>query len=225
MSLSGGCVGCLRMPRLLQCLRGTPCFIPSVVCCCRARTRHHLHPRPLHHDSLQSEASQALALGHGSVLRRGVAGGRSDSLVPSGFLSQRQDQFLGFPRIALFMGEKNPFAMGRMMDACLNLPTSIWSCLRGTVFLQSILWVSLMFATAFAHGSYTVCLTPLNAKTIISFLELKFPSPAASFFTEIGSFPSACLVMEVGGKTAWMPWMAALQIVGMCSSSTDWVEA
>ncbi len=86
------------------------------------------------------------------------------------------------------------------MDACRNFPTSICSCFRGTVFLWSILWVSLMYANAFACGRCTVCFTLLNVKPIISFSELKFPTPAASFFSDIGSLPSACLVIKVGER-------------------------
>jgi len=54
-------------------------------------------------------------------------------------------------------------------------------------------------AFAFSNGSCTVCLTPSKLKPIMSFLVLKFPSPAANFFAEIGSLPPSWLVTEVGG--------------------------
>ena len=58
---------------------------------------------------------------------------------------------------------------------------------------------SVGWATAFVGGRCTVHLTSSNTNPIISFLELKLPSPCASFSTEIGSLPSSCFVTNVGG--------------------------
>jgi hypothetical protein len=132
---------------------------------------------------------------------------------------------LGLPRIASLRGEKKPFAAGRMVDACRSFPTSICNFFKGTVFYRSMTWISLMYVEALAGGRSTVRLTSSNMNLIISFLVVKFPSPAASFLAEIGSLPSLCFVTNMGGKTAWMPWIAALQMVGMCAPSSDWVAA
>ncbi len=109
---------------------------------------------------------------------------------------------LGLPRIASFRGEKKPFAAGRMIDACRSFPTSICSFFNGTVFRRSKVCVSLMYAAALAGGRCTVRLTPSKTNPIISFFVSKLPSPAASFFAEIGSLPSVWCVTDVGGKTA-----------------------
>jgi hypothetical protein len=78
-----------------------------------------------------------------------------------------------------------------------------------------MVWISLMYAAAFAGGSWTVRLTPSKTNPIISLLVSKFPSPAASFLAEMGSLLSACFVTDVGGKNAWIPWIAARQMMGM----------
>ena len=73
--------------------------------------------------------------------------------------------------------------------------------LQGTVFRRSMVCVSLMYAVAFAGGRCTVRFTPSKTNPIISFCESKLPSPAASFFAEIGSLPPVCFVTDVGGNT------------------------
>ena len=108
---------------------------------------------------------------------------------------------LGLPRMASLSGEKKPLAAGRMMEACRSFPTSVWSFFKGTVFRRSMVCVSLMYAVAFAGGRCTVRFTPSKTNPIISFLESKLPSPAASFFVEIGSLPPVCFVTDVGGNT------------------------
>jgi hypothetical protein len=109
---------------------------------------------------------------------------------------------LGLPCIASFRGEKKPFAVGRMIDACRSFPASICRFFKGTVFRRSKVCVSLMYAAALAGVRCTVRLTPSKTNPIISFFVSKFPSPAASFFAEIGSLPSLWCVTDVGGKTA-----------------------
>ena len=59
-----------------------------------------------------------------------------------------------------------------------------------------------MYAAALAGGRCTVHLTPSKTNQIVSFFVPKFPSPAASFFAEIGSLPSLWCVTDVRGKTA-----------------------
>ena len=109
---------------------------------------------------------------------------------------------LGLPCIASFRGEKKPFAAGKMIDACRSFPASICSFFNGTVFHRNNVCVSLMYTAALAGSRCTVCLTPSKTNPIISFFVSKFPSPAVSFFAEIGSLPSVWCVTDVGGKTA-----------------------
>jgi hypothetical protein len=106
-------------------------------------------------------------------------------------------------------------APGGQHISCRSLPTSVCSNFNGTVFRRSMVWISLMHAAALAGGSWTVRLTPSKTNPITSFLVSKFPSPADSFLAEMGSLPSACFVTDVGGKNAWIPWIAACRMMGM----------
>ena len=86
---------------------------------------------------------------------------------------------LGLPLIAEFTGVKKPLAAGSMSDACLSLPTSMWSALRRIVFRRRIVLVALMYAFAFAAGRWTVRRMP----------------PCVIFFREMGSLPPSCFVI------------------------------
>ncbi len=59
---------------------------------------------------------------------------------------------LGLPPMASLMGEKKPFAAGRMINACRSFLTSIWSFFKGTILRRSMVCVSLMYAEALAVG-------------------------------------------------------------------------
>ena len=144
----------------------------------------------------------------------------SSNAARSSELAPRPISF-GLPRMAAFIGVKNPFAAGRMMDACRSFPTSIWRALRGTVLRRRSVCVALMYAFAFAAGRWTVRRMPSNSTPIISLRVTKLPSPWSIFFREIGSFPPSCLVILGVGKRAWMPCTAARRIFGMCVPSVD----
>jgi len=104
--------------------------------------------------------------------------------------------------IMLLSGVKKPQAAGRMTAACLSFPTTVWSSFWGTRLRRNMVCVSLINRLAFAAGRHTVRLIPQNLKPITSLVVSKFPPPFFSLLSEIGSFPLACLVVAVSGKTA-----------------------
>ena len=106
---------------------------------------------------------------------------------------------------SLLRGVKNPFAAGRIIVACRNCSTTVRNDFNGTDLLRIKLCASLMYRRALSAGSLTVLFLPSNSMPIISFFDLKLPSPLLSFFSEMGSFPPSCVVTFVGGNTLWMP--------------------
>ena len=102
-----------------------------------------------------------------------------------------------------------------------ELPYHCLEQLEGMRLRRSMVCVSLMNRLAFAAGRHTVRLMPQNLKPITSLVVSKFPSPFFNLLSEIGSFPFACLVVAVSGKTEWMPWIDARLIFGTYVSSVD----
>ena len=84
---------------------------------------------------------------------------------------------------------------------------------------------SLIYLLALSLGKQTVRLIPSKTNPIKVLVVSKFLSPLSSFPLDIGSLPFLWLVMFGSGKTACIPWMAALRTIARCFPSFDWVAA